>query len=172
MAIKRASELAVCFRNAIAVAVAQGRLESRQFDGFPRGVCGDSAQMLGQYLQDSGFGVWSYRSGVDGSGQTHAWIEKDGWIIDITAPQFDGVSESVVVTDDPSWYRRFTKMASYPYADLSAVGPAMPALRRDYQLLRVEADRACRHVTSTVGARTGRRTGTAADAERRIKGDS
>lgn len=138
--IKRASELAVRFRNAIAAAARQGRLESRQFGRFPRGVCGDSAQLLGQYLQDNGLGVWNYRSGIDQSGQTHAWVEKDGWIIDITAPQFDDVSESVVVTDDPSWYRRFSKMASYPYADLSTEGPAMPELRRDYQLLRADAD--------------------------------
>ena len=52
--IERAGYLAIRFRNAIAEAVAQGRLESRQFENFPRGVCGDSARMLGQYLQDKG----------------------------------------------------------------------------------------------------------------------
>ncbi|PKH40721.1 DUF2026 family protein [Nocardioides alpinus] len=138
--IELAQRLAVGFRDAIAAAVAQGRLESRQFEGFPRGVCGDSAQMLGQYLQDSGLGVWNYRSGVDAGGQTHAWIEQDGWIIDITAPQFKDVKEAVVVTDDDSWYHRFSRIASYPYADLSAVGPAMPALRRDYELLVADAE--------------------------------
>ncbi|SFB22781.1 Protein of unknown function [Nocardioides alpinus] len=96
--------------------------------------------MLGQYLQDSGLGVWNYRSGVDAGGQTHAWIEQDGWIIDITAPQFKDVKEAVVVTDDDSWYHRFSRIASYPYADLSAVGPAMPALRRDYELLVADAE--------------------------------
>lgn len=139
--IERARYLAVRFRDAIAAAVASGRLESRQFDGFPRGVCGDSAQMLGQYLQDSGLGVWNYRSGVDAGGQTHAWVEKNGWIIDITAPQFEDVDEAVVITEDDPWYRRFTRMASYPYADLSADGPAMPALRRDYELLAEDSNR-------------------------------
>lgn len=138
--IERARYLAVRFRNAIAAGVAQGRLESRQFEGFPRGVCGDSAQMLGQYLQDRGLGVWNYRSGIDSNGPTHAWVEKGGWIIDITAPQFEDVDDPVVVTDDNVWYKRFARMASYPYADLSADGPAMPALRRDYELLAVDAD--------------------------------
>lgn len=138
--IERAQRLAVEFRDAIAAAVAQGRLESRQFERFPRGVCRDSAQLLGQYLQDSGLGVWNYRSGVDADGQTHAWIEKDGWIIDITARQFQDVKEAVVVTDDDSWYRRFSRIASYPYAELSTAGPAMPALRRDYMLLVADAD--------------------------------
>ncbi len=90
--------------------------------------------MLGQYLQDSGLGVWNYRSGVDTGGQTHAWVEEDGWIIDITAPLFEDVDEAVVVTEDGSWYRRFARTASYPYAGLSVDGPAMPALRRDYEL--------------------------------------
>ncbi|GAA4760203.1 hypothetical protein GCM10023350_53050 [Nocardioides endophyticus] len=137
-----ATEAAVRFRAAMARAIGAGELESRQLDGFPRGACGDSSKLLGQYLKDAGLGVWNYRSGIDETGQTHAWIEQDGWIIDITAPQFDDVSEDVVSTDDDSWFRRFTRMASYPYADLSADGFAMPALIRDYHRLREAADAA------------------------------
>ncbi|GAA4713622.1 hypothetical protein GCM10025782_07320 [Pedococcus ginsenosidimutans] len=135
--IQGAGDLAVRFRNAIEAAATEGRLESHHFDNFPRGACGPSARILGQYLQDRGFSVWDYRSGVDADGQTHAWVEQEGWIIDITACQFEDVDEAVVVTKDDSWHRRFARMASYPYADLSADGPA---LRRDYRLLVTEAD--------------------------------
>lgn len=46
--------------------------------------------------------------GCDATGQTHAWIERDGIIVDITADQFCGVSEPVTVTTEREWYERFS----------------------------------------------------------------
>lgn len=39
--------------------------------------------------------------------QSHAWLEYDGLIIDITADQFDEVSEPIIVTSDRSWHSQF-----------------------------------------------------------------
>jgi hypothetical protein len=78
-------------------------------DAFPRGACGDSALMLGQYLFESGLGKWQYRSGMR-DGYTHAWIDQDGLIVDITADQFDEISEPVIVARRSAWYQTFTSI--------------------------------------------------------------
>jgi hypothetical protein len=77
-------------------------------NNFPRGSCGDASVLLGQYLYDAGFGIWDYVSGerVDDL-WSHAWIEKDGVIVDITADQFDEVDAKVIVTRDHEWHHQF-----------------------------------------------------------------
>jgi hypothetical protein len=75
---------------------------------FPHGACGDASILLGQYLLDQELGEWTYVSGSRSSDQqTHAWIEKDGLIADITADQFDDIDEPVSLTYDPSWHLQF-----------------------------------------------------------------
>jgi hypothetical protein len=77
---------------------------------FPNGSCGDAALLLGRFLRDSGFGDFDYVCGeaIDaGRTQTHAWLQRDGLIIDITADQFDGVDASVLVTHNHEWHDRF-----------------------------------------------------------------
>jgi len=47
-------------------------------------------RLLAQYFRDLGLGEWEYVSGIRSSDeQSHAWLEKDGWIVDMTADQFD-----------------------------------------------------------------------------------
>ena len=77
---------------------------------FPRGACGDASRLLGIYLESLGLGKWTYVQGQAGGQRfaTHAWVEQDGLIVDITADQFDDVAEPVIVTRDRSWHdRRF-----------------------------------------------------------------
>jgi hypothetical protein len=87
---------------------------------FPKGSCGDTCELLGQFLADSGLGDWQYCSGQrDEPFHTHAWLEQDGLILDITADQFPDVDEPVLLTQDPSWHARFHLTAGRRVASLS-----------------------------------------------------
>lgn len=79
---------------------------------FPTGSCADASILLGQYLSDSGLGQWNFSSGerenVDCS---HAWIQLDGVLIDITASQFEEISAAVwITTTDSAWHSRFLQI--------------------------------------------------------------
>lgn len=72
---------------------------------YPLGACGDTCELLADYLRKVGLGDPTFVSGVNrGTGQTHAWLELGELIIDITADQFDGVDHPVIVTTDRSWH--------------------------------------------------------------------
>lgn len=82
---------------------------------FPLGACGDTTEMLGQYLDDRGFGVWMYIQGHrDTDGWTHAWLERDGVVIDITADQFEDVTEPVIVSATSTWHGTEFRPVSSP----------------------------------------------------------
>lgn len=76
--------------------------------GFPAGRCGLTCRVLGPWL----IGLfpnydYEYVCGFHGR-QSHAWIEMNNLIIDITADQFDNISEPVIVTYDHSFHDTFT----------------------------------------------------------------
>jgi hypothetical protein len=73
---------------------------------FPHGSCGDTSLLLGKYLQVNGFNGIRYICGWKDR-QSHAWLLVDGFIVDITADQFSGISDGVIVTDDHTWYKQF-----------------------------------------------------------------
>jgi hypothetical protein len=113
-------------------------LELPTLQAFPRGACGDTCELLGQYLCDLGLGAWTYVCGLSAnSDRTHAWLERGGWILDITADQFDGVETPVVVVRDSAWHRGWTRVAGSHDAGLDWWdGPARDAAGRDYRRLR------------------------------------
>jgi len=77
---------------------------------FPKGSCGDASLLLGQFLRDSGFGDFDYVCGGQfdtGRMQTHAWLQRGGLIIDITADQFHDIDSPVLITYDHMWHGRF-----------------------------------------------------------------
>ncbi len=79
------------------------------FESFPRGCCGDSSELLAAYLKDEGFGEFAYVFGWSGEeDSSHAWLEKDGIIIDVTTDQFSGRENSPMITDDQEWHSRFS----------------------------------------------------------------
>lgn len=104
---------------------------------FPLGACGDTSVLLGQYLYDSGLGVWMYVSAWE-NGSTHAWIEKNGVRVDVTADQFDGVDQPVIIASGGGWHDRFT-------VDPAASHGALIDVREDYA--RGELRRAYRRLT-------------------------
>ncbi|MDX3093174.1 hypothetical protein PV703_29635 [Streptomyces sp. ME01-24h] len=74
---------------------------------FPHGSCGDASILLGQYLYESGQGVWTYVSAWRNRA-SHAWLEKNGLRVDITADQFDEVDAPVIIASGGGWHDRFT----------------------------------------------------------------
>lgn len=62
------------------------------FDRFPVGCCGDTSDLLAQYLYDHGiiakyvWGTWYGTTSYDS--QSHAWLLVNDLIIDITGDQF------------------------------------------------------------------------------------
>lgn len=80
------------------------------FEDFPHGACGDATPLLGTYLAEQRFGEFQYvpgerREACDEGApcyHSHAWLEQDGLLVDITADQFAGVTEPVIVTREPS----------------------------------------------------------------------
>ena len=80
---------------------------------FPVESCADASMLLGTYFKDRGLGSFNLIKGKRGEGrslQTHYWLEKDNIIVDITADQFDDISEEIIITSiDSNWYNSFDK---------------------------------------------------------------
>jgi hypothetical protein len=81
------------------LALDSGGLRLAGLAAFPHGSCGDTCELLGQFLIDSGLGEWRFCAGARSqSFVTHAWLELDGLILDITADQFPEIDEPVLLT--------------------------------------------------------------------------
>jgi hypothetical protein len=94
------------------------------FQSFPRGTCGPVSELLGRYLVevarlDAGYVCAEWLG--DGS---HAWIEVDGIIVDITADQFG--QAPVIVTRHSPWHQTWTREAPRPPICSRAQWPAYP----------------------------------------------
>lgn len=81
---------------------------------FPFGSCGDTSPLLGEYFFQSNLGQFDYVSGVNRTHGSHAWIEQNGIIVDITAYQFPEVIIPVIVTESREWHRRFKHSSKGP----------------------------------------------------------
>lgn len=84
------------------------------FANFPNGSCRDSAYLLLKYSKEKGLkGICLVSAEAGGSLKrtTHAWLEKDGYIIDITADQFNNRDRKkmpgVFVSRDRSWHDKY-----------------------------------------------------------------
>jgi len=94
---------------------------------FPKGVCGAVCFLLGHYLRQNGFPAAEYVNGIRRSdGESHAWIETDGIIVDITGDQFAEISDAVIVTLDGAWHRQFSDHPGRRPADFLIYGDSSP----------------------------------------------
>lgn len=89
------------------------------FSSFPRGACGDASLILGAYLADNGFPEFVYVTGERGSHDagtwsSHAWLEADGLVADITADQFQDAPSNVVVAAPSLWHQCFKVVERQP----------------------------------------------------------
>lgn len=77
---------------------------------FPRECCNHACNLLGVFLAEQGFSNINRIYGgrpvkTDGYGG-HVWLEVEGFIVDITAYQFDEVETPVIVTAESEWHNR------------------------------------------------------------------
>ena len=82
---------------------------------FPKGSCGEASKLLAKYFKDMDQGVFYYVCGEvinDKKFQSHAWLEKEDVIVDITADQFEEIKHPVIVTTNNSWYKQFGNLDS------------------------------------------------------------
>ena len=119
--IEKIRKLASEFRAALEKAKKRGELEDyAELKEFPEGSCGETADLLGEYLMESGIENLWYASGRHYSNmQTHAWINigrpfvRDAIIVDITGDQFQDNPEfgnfncPVYVGKMSDFHRRF-----------------------------------------------------------------
>lgn len=100
---------------------------------FPRGACGDTSLVLGQVLHDTGITGFDYICGNkykdDGSCSSHAWLRRDGLIVDITADQFSDVDVPVIVARNSGWHDQWEQDRPTP-GTLEAYGAQVPQLWR------------------------------------------
>ena len=96
--MKEIKQFATQFRRAIDLALEAGEFDNDSiYRRFPRACCGDTSDLLAQYLLDKGiktdYVCGTYWGKPDGNGQSHAWLMVDKYIIiDITGDQFSGKS--------------------------------------------------------------------------------
>ncbi|WP_322978803.1 hypothetical protein [Pseudomonas sp. C11] len=103
-------EIATKFRKAI-----ESLPFDKKLDGlkeFPIGACGDTAFLLGAYLNDLGIEGFHYVCGTKGSHAnntwlTHAWLQKGDLVIDITADQFTDITTAIVIAERSTWHATF-----------------------------------------------------------------
>jgi hypothetical protein len=94
---------------------------------FPKGVCGAVCFLLGHYLRENGFPGAEYVNGIRRcDGESHAWIETGGIIVDITGDQFPEIAEGVVVTLDRTWHAQFSDRPGRRPADFLIYGERSP----------------------------------------------
>ena len=128
----------VCsFRNALEAASAAGEFNHDcAFWGFPNGCCGDTCDLLGQYLISHGIktgytsGVWS---GPNYKCYTHAWlVNKDGLVIDITGDQFRDDSQffnfncAIYIGQETSFHQLFQERSSRVWLPFHKLGCMEP----------------------------------------------
>jgi hypothetical protein len=112
--IRTVEKLALKFRLTIESLPDKDFGEAEWFLRFPRGCCGETSELLSKYLMENGVKT-EYVWGVHGN-QSHAWLEYNSYVIDITADQFSDIKDRVVIKADKQWYSKF-KRQSRKYSD-------------------------------------------------------
>lgn len=95
------ASIVYAFRAALETLASQGKLPNTM-KAFPAGCCGITSVLLGDYL-NSRFDLKIEMVSADRDPDTHAWLDYNGIVIDITADQFK--DRPAIYLDKPdSWY--------------------------------------------------------------------
>ncbi|MHB0704089.1 hypothetical protein ACX4MT_00015 [Roseomonas mucosa] len=76
------------------------------FQHFPRGSCGDAALLLAKYLEENKIGQFNYMLGRRDD-HSHAWLQNNTVIVDITGDQFPDMKHSIFVSTSSRWHEEF-----------------------------------------------------------------
>ncbi|MCM2357045.1 MAG: hypothetical protein NDI77_02770 [Geobacteraceae bacterium] len=132
------AKLVACFRSAI-IKSYPATLPLITLQNFPFGACGDAALLLAKYLQENEYGDFDYVLG-EREGCSHAWLQQESLIIDITADQFEDQKATVIVTEDHSWHSLFNGEIQN-IADFEIYDPyTVSELRRAYNAIMREIE--------------------------------
>ena len=74
---------------------------------FPDGACSDASLLLAKFLEQRGLGLFDLQGGERG-GSTHAWLQRDDLVVDITADQFPDMELPVIAQHNSSWHDTFS----------------------------------------------------------------
>lgn len=95
-----------------------------RFASFPSGTCGDVANLVARLLHEEFHLESEYICGWFNPGEssaTHAWVEVDGYIIDLTHDQFAagpyGTGLSDWVFERSEWHQQLYRNPSAPLLD-------------------------------------------------------
>ena len=98
------------------------------FKDFPLGTCGDISDILAEHLYLQGIENIDYVCGENESG-THAWLEIDGCAVDVTADQFDEITDKFLIQSPKIWHSIFEernrRAAGYKKMSGSAISEIM-----------------------------------------------
>lgn len=126
----------ICKSLRLAIESAPANSKPISFRNFPFGSCRDTCLMLATLFQEEGvvgFKTLMGERGIqcDGSWSTHAWLDREGLAVDITADQFVDAPSGIIVSIDSPWHRGFTITES---EDCSLVKPQEGASCHIYDL--------------------------------------
>lgn len=79
---------------------------NEMFNEFPSGCCGDTSLVLQRILSD--YGIESTYTKGDFDRQTHVWLKYNDYYIDITADQFEGINDGVIISKEDPFEGRFS----------------------------------------------------------------
>ncbi|MEE0958054.1 MAG: hypothetical protein UH734_08255 [Ruminococcus sp.] len=147
--------LASQFRSGIELAKEEGKFREYPFNQFPFGCCGDTSDLLAQYLFNHGITCWivsgtySFENLRNPSEYldfyTHGWIELNGKIfVDITADQFNNNPDfalcnmpSCYVGKTNDFYDLFLQDINYrkSFRNLQELNNAFPRLQELYNII-------------------------------------
>ena len=82
-------------------------LDDSLFDKFPIGACGNTSFIFGKWLKEKGFKEVKYVVGYRKKWKSHAWLEINGLIIDITADQFEEGMEPIFIGKNRDFHDTF-----------------------------------------------------------------
>lgn len=108
-----------------------------QFTNYPRGSCGAASEILAECLAVQGFGRFAYVSGLDRD-QSHAWLEKDGLIVDVTSGQFEDSPENITISRKSIWHKKFYDLVVVPDGSFRSWGDQAVESAVSYQIISAE----------------------------------
>jgi hypothetical protein len=112
------------------------------FERFPKGTCGPVSELMGRIvLERTGLrGVYVCGSAhpLLRSGQSHAWLEVAGFIVDVTYDQFPDTGVAGYVLKNSAWHSQFEREETALCLDPSSWGQYP---HRAYVLMKSACDR-------------------------------